>query len=224
MKIETFDQGSVEWMLSRVGKPTCSGYSKILTEKTFKPSASRDLYCAELLAEYLLGQPIEWGSNAWTERGTEMEAEARKWYEFDQDVTVDQVGFMSRDDGKTGGSPDGTIKDKKKGLEIKCFSAANHMLRLLDFHHKAPEVPTSQVQGYLYLSDYEEWDILYYNPNLPRHIITFEPDLKWRAAFVPVLDEFIGRLGDEKAKWEHARNLHPEHPEIQGALRSQGQG
>ena len=221
MKIETYEQGTVEWALSRLALPTASCYSKILTEKTLKPSTSRGLYCAELLAEYILGEPVDWGSNAWTERGTDMEEEARMWYEFDQDVEVQQVGFITRDDGETGGSPDGLIVGRKKGLEIKCFGAANHMLRLLDYHDKEPEIPFAQVQGYLYLTDYDEWDVLYYNPRLPRHIVTVYPDEKWRAAFVPVLDEFIVRLNREKEKWEHVRNLHPMSNEIQAELAAQ---
>jgi len=220
MKILECDQGSVEWALSRVGRPTASGYDRILTAKTLRPSAARDLYCAELLAEYLLGQPIDWGTSAWAERGTEMEEEARRWYEFDQDVEVEEVGFIARDDDETGGSPDGLVVGRKKGLEIKCFQAANHMLQLLDFHDKAPAIPFAQVQGCLYLTDYEEWDVLYYNPSLPRHIVRVYPDEKWRAAFIPVLDDFIGRLNAEKKKWEHVRNLHPLSPEIQAELKA----
>ena len=68
MKIETFEQGTVEWMLSRIGRPTCSRYDQICTPKTLKPAKTK--YRAELLAEYLLGQPVEWGSSGYTERGT----------------------------------------------------------------------------------------------------------------------------------------------------------
>jgi hypothetical protein len=223
MKILDVEQGSTEWMLARLSLPTASGYGKILTEKTFKPSASRDLYCAELVAEYILGQPIEWGGNAWTGHGHELEPEARKWYAFNQDVEVERVGFILRDDGETGASPDGLVKGKKKGLEIKCFSAPNHMLRLLDFHLKAPDFPFAQVQGNLYVSDYDEWDVLYYCPGLPNHIVTAEPNEKWRKEFVPVLDDFIERVNKEKARFEHVRNLHPEHPEIKTALKAQEQ-
>ena len=212
MKIETFEQGGVPWMLSRLARPTASCYDKILTPKQLKPAKS-ELYRAELLAEYLLGQPVEWGSSAWTERGTDMEAEARTWYEFDRDIEVQEVGFIARDDDKTGGSPDGLV-GSNGGLEIKCLGAVKHMLHLMD---NPPEY-VGQVQGYLYLTGREWWDVLFYNPNLPKRIERIYPNLKWGEAFVPVLDEFIERLDREKARWEYARNLHPMHPDVQAML------
>lgn len=211
MKIEDHKQGTVEWALSRVGRPTCSKYDKILTPKALKPAKTN--YRAELLAEYLLGQPVEWGSNAWTERGTEMEEEARRWYEFTQDAEVQTVGFIARDDGKTGGSPDGLVGENG-GLEIKCLEAVNHTMHLLD----EPPTYIGQVQGYLYLTDRAWWDILFFNPSLPSRIIRVEPDMKWREAFVPVLEDFLGKLDADKAKWEHARNVHPLDPRERAAL------
>ena len=51
MKIETFAQGGTEWMLSRLGRPSCSRYDQILTPKTLKPATlqtliqvARDIY------------------------------------------------------------------------------------------------------------------------------------------------------------------------------------
>jgi len=211
MKVETYDQGTVEWMLGRLGRPTASRYDQILTPKTQKPA--KTTYRAELLAEFLLGQPIEWGSSSWTERGTDMEAEARRWYEFHTDKEVEEVGFIARDDGKTGGSPDGLVEGG--GLEIKCLGAINHTLHLLE---DAPAY-TGQVQGYMYLTDRPWWDILFYSPNLPKLVVRVDRDEEYLKAFIPVLDDFIGQLDEDKAKWESHRNLHPMSPEIQEMLR-----
>lgn len=211
MKIIKCDQGSVDWMLARLSIPTASCYDRVLTPRTLKPAKGQ--YRAELLASYLLGQPVDWGSNAWTERGTDMEDEARRWYEFNRDVEVEQVGFISRDDGKTGGSPDGLVGDG--GLEIKCLRAVNHMVHLMD----DPPAYVGQVQGYMYLTGREWWDILFYNPSLPRHVVRVERDPKWLAAFVPVLEDFLGKLDADKERWEFARNIHPIDPEIQALLK-----
>lgn len=218
MIVKGVEQGSTAWMLERLGLPTCSCYDRILTPRTLKPSASRDLYCAEILAEWLLGHYLDWGTNAWVERGTEMEEKARRWYEFDQDVEVQTVGFISRDDGKTGGSPDGLI-GSAGGLEIKCLSAANHTLQTLRKPIKAPDRYIGQVQGYLYITGREWWDLVFYNPDLKKKIIRVEPDMKWREAFVPVLDEFVGWVEEEKSGREDERNLHPESPEIQAEMK-----
>ena len=64
MKTVKVEQGSAEWALSRLGIPTASCYDRLLTPKTRKPSASRHAYRAELMAEWLMGQPLDWGTTA----------------------------------------------------------------------------------------------------------------------------------------------------------------
>jgi hypothetical protein len=209
-------------MIARLGIPTASCYDQILTPSTYKPAASQDMYGATLMAEWLLGRHLDWGTNAWVERGTEMEEEARKWYEFNRDAEVQRVGFVQRDDGKTGGSPDGLVGDDG-GLEIKCLGAANHALMTLRDPLKTPDKHVGQVQGYLYLTGRKWWDILFYNPDMRKVVIRVEPDPKWQEAFVPTLNTFLLWMDNEKAGREGERNLHPEHPEIKAALKAQEQ-
>jgi hypothetical protein len=52
------------------------------------------------------------------ERGLIVEAEAADWYEFDHDVTVQRVGFITDDDHTMGCSPDRLVGDEGL-LEIK---------------------------------------------------------------------------------------------------------
>ena len=52
------------------------------------------------------------------ERGLIVEAEAADWYEFDQDVTVHRVGFITDDNHTVGCSPDRLVGDYGL-LEIK---------------------------------------------------------------------------------------------------------
>jgi hypothetical protein len=222
VKIETFDQGGVQWMLSRLGNPSCSSYDKLLTPKTKKPAKSRFLYRAKLLGEWLAGQPEEWGSTNWTERGHDLEDEGRRWYEFDRDVEARKVGYIARDDGKTGGSPDALVGEDG-GLEIKCLKLANHSLHLIG-NYEPEDEHIGQVQGYMYLTGREWWDVLFYNPSLPSKVYRYERDEKWLVAFIPIIEEFIAHLDEDKAKWAHVRNLHPEHPEIQAELGAQASG
>ena len=42
MKIHTFEQGSPEWFMGRLGIPTASRFNELLTPKTRKPAASRE--------------------------------------------------------------------------------------------------------------------------------------------------------------------------------------
>jgi hypothetical protein len=204
MKIIECEQGSVEWMQARLGIPTASQFDRIITPKALKPAGARFLYRAELVAEYLLGQPLDWGTSEWVERGTELEDEARRYYAFQRDVEVQQVGFVSRDDGLVGGSPDGLVGDDG-GLEIKCLGAAKHVRHMLgeDLGY------VGQVQGNLWLTGRAWWDVLSYNPELPPVIHRIEPDPKWVEAFVPVLAEFITKLEADKAKLAHHRVTRP---------------
>jgi hypothetical protein len=195
-------QGSLEWMATRLGIPTASRYDELLTPKTRKPAAARHKYRAELVAEWLIGQPLEWGSTIWMERGTEMEDEARSYYQLQADVEVQRTGFISRADGLTGGSPDGLV-GADGGLEIKCPGALQHVRYLLG---EDPEY-VGQVQGYMYLTDRAWWDVISYNPALPPVIHRVHRDEDYLAALVPVLDEFIGEVERDKARLaEHKIN------------------
>src|SRR5687767_15307495 len=105
-------QGSPEWQEGRVGIPTCSGYEKILTPAKLQPSTQAVPYRNQLLAEWLLGHHIEFNeSNGYMDRGSRMEDEARAFYELQYDVECQRVGFVLREDGRTGGSPDSLVLD-----------------------------------------------------------------------------------------------------------------
>ena len=204
MNVLTMEQGGLAWMQARLGMPTASQADKLLTPKTRKPSGSRLKYRAELLAEWLLGQPIDYGSTNWMERGTEMESEARLWYEFQGDIEVEQVGFILRDDGKCGGSPDGLIRDDGI-LEIKCLNATNHVQNMLG---NDPGY-LGQAQFLMYLTDREWCHILSYNPDLPPALNAVFRDEDYIKALVPVLDEFIEKLEEEKGRLAEHKVVRP---------------
>lgn len=193
MKIIRCEQGSIEWMRARLGMPTASQFDRIITPKTRKPSGSRPLYRAECLAEWLMGQPIDWGTSAYMERGTEWEDKARQYYAMIRNVDVETPGFILRDDELAGGSPDGLV-GSDGGLEIKCPGAVQHVRNLLGAD---PEY-TGQIQGYMYLTGRAWWDFLSYNPELPPVIRRIERDDTYISALIPVLDEFIGQLAEDK--------------------------
>lgn len=156
-------QGTEEWLQARCGIPTASEFHKILTPKTLKPSAQADGYVYQLLAEIQCG-PQENRTSAAMDRGTMLEPEAVAWYEFTQGVTVDRVGFITNDAGTVGCSPDGLVGDDG-GLECKCLTDANHMRAVFD--PKVDADYTLQVQGGLWLSGREWWDLCMYHPILP---------------------------------------------------------
>ncbi len=190
------EQGSSEWLQARLGIPTASQFNRILTPKTMKMSSQAAGYRNELLAEWFLGESSEAARSDFMARGSDMEGEAVKWYEFDRTVTVDRVGFCLTDDRRVGCSPDGLVGEDG-GLEIKILSASNHVGSLLT---DDIEQHRCQIQGGLYVTGRQWWDRLYYHPTLPSVVRRMHRD-----------EEFIGTLNLQLAFFNAAltedRNL-----------------
>lgn len=197
MKVYEIEQGGVEWAVLRHARPTCSEYHRILTPAKRQYSAKAGSYQAELLAAWALGGPLKEFSTGWTERGKEMEDEARAWYEWERDVEVRQVGFIARDDDATGGSPDGLVGDDG-GVEIKILGAANHVAAVLQ--EQADGEFHAQIQGNLYLTGRAWWDLVLFNPRLPSRIIRVPRDEPYIALLDGALDRFLGELEEGRAQ------------------------
>jgi hypothetical protein len=190
-------QGSPAWEACRLGLPTASRYDEILTPKTLKASASAPKYRNQLLAEWLCGYAIDFGGKSgFMDRGTEMEPEARAWYEFDRGCDVTVAGFVLRDDGETGGSPDGLV-DEDGGIEIKCPAIHTHIGYLLDPASLVAEYK-GQTQGYMYLTGRAWWDVVSYNPQLPKVVQRIERDEEYISALDRALGVFIQFLNEAK--------------------------
>lgn len=181
------EQGTPEWAALRLAIPTASCFDKIITPSG-KPSTSAQTYMHMLLAEWLMGEPADTYTNAAMDRGSEMEPEARAFYELERDAEVRQVGFVTRDDGLCGCSPDGLVGDDG-GVELKCPLPGTQIGYLLEGKIPAKYVP--QVQGNIYLCEREWWDFVSYHPTLPPVVLRVHRDKKFIAALTVELDKFI---------------------------------
>jgi hypothetical protein len=189
MKIIECVQGDERWHRARLGIPTASCFDKILTPGG-KLSSSADHYMHELIAERILGVPVNDEATKWMERGKEMEPQAVAWYELERDVDTQRVGFCTTDDGRIGASPDRLV-GTNGGLEVKTPTAAIHVGYLLD---DIPNKYKPQVQGCMYVTGRDWWSILSYNPELPPALVTVERDDQFIALLEVALDEFCERL------------------------------
>jgi hypothetical protein len=183
-------QGSAEWLQARLGIPTASRFSSIMTPKTRKPSAQQDKYLCQLLAERLLGHPVDEVSTDFMERGTMLEPQAVAAYEFLHDVATEPVGFMLSDDRRYGASPDRLV-GANGALEVKCLSAANHVAAMLGWNN---EDHISQVQGQLWVSGLAWVDNFFFNPELPSHEVRIYRDEVYIAALSGCVLPFCNRL------------------------------
>ena len=164
-------QGTPEWKAVKCGVPSASNFDKIVTTKGER-SKQAEKYLYTLAGERSTGTSEETFQSAAMLKGTEMESEARSYYEIVNDTEVKQVGFCLADG--YGSSPDGLI-GKDGGLELKVPNLATHVGYLLD--GKLPTEYFCQVQGNLFVTSRKWWDFMSYaSPSIKPFIIRVEPD------------------------------------------------
>jgi putative phage-type endonuclease len=165
------EQRSEEWFAERLGKVTASRVADIVARTKTGYATSRANYMAQLVAERLTGTVLESYTNAAMQWGTDHEPEARLNYEFMQNVTVEEVGFVPHPTiGDAGASPDGLVGED--GLvEIKAPLTATHIETLL-----TAAVPTryvTQIQWQLACTGRAWCDFVSYDPRLPESMRLF---------------------------------------------------
>lgn len=200
MRLVDCEQGDLTWRVAHLATPTCSSYGKIIQPTRLKYSEGASKYISALLCEWALGVPLDSKDmtrtgTQWMERGTDMEAQARAWYEWERDVEVQKVGYIERSDGRTGGSPDGLVGTDGI-LEVKCLGAAGHMAALLE----GVSDWRAQTQGYLYLTERAWVDICLFNPVLPKIIHRVERDDNFILQLHRCLGRFLRELDAGKRK------------------------
>jgi len=201
MIVHNVEQNSDAWVKCRLGIPTASAFDRILTP-TGKASTQAEAYSNELLAEYLTSQPrgYEEGAgfqgNAHTERGHQLEAEARAFAELERGYKVETVGFVTTDEGLIGCSPDGLVGDEGL-LEIKCPAPWTHVEYLLGA--KVPTKYYPQVQGQMYVAERQWCDFISYHPLLPPVLLRVERDEEYIAKLTTALTDFNAKLEAKRA-------------------------
>ena len=172
MRVIDFEQGTPEWLQSRLGCPSGSGFDKLITA-TGKPSTQAEGYINQLIAELLTGETTYVKKTEWMERGNQLEPDARHYYELATGNTVVETGFCKHDQLECGISPDGIIGDNGL-IEIKCPSPSVHVAYI-----RAGVLPTKykqQVQGQMWITERDWCDFLSYHPSMPALLVRVERD------------------------------------------------
>jgi len=197
-------QGSPEWFSIRCGKVTASRVADVIAKTKTGPSASRTNYMAQLIAERLTGTTAESFTNAAMQHGTDTEPQARMAYEFYQDVTVVETGFvLHRTIGMTGASPDGLVGDD--GLvEIKAPNTATHIDTLLGA--TVPGKYVTQILWQLACTGRTWCDFVSFDPRLPESMRMFVQRVHRDDARIAELEsEVITFLAELSAKERELR-------------------
>jgi putative phage-type endonuclease len=189
------DQGSDEWHQARAGVVTASEMKKIHTS-TGKASTQADVYMKTLLAEWLIGGPVESYSSQWMERGKEMEEEARSAYDFEADADVVPVGFVYADDRQLmGASPDGLVGDD--GLvEFKCPKASTQISYLMV--GAVPSEYAIQIQGQMLVTDRKWCDFVSYFPGLSSVTIRVARDERLIMGLRAAVESFVAQMLEKR--------------------------
>lgn len=189
--LDSITQGTQEWFAEKLGKPSASNISKILTNDG-KPSKQRDGYLYELAAEIITGQRVESYQNENMIAGQDREQESRTLYELMNNVEVQQVGVIYKDrDKKFLCSPDGVV-NMEYGLELKNVLPKTQIKYLLD--GGLPAEYFGQVNFSLYVTGFKFWDFLSYAPGLKPLLIRVLPDDKFIKTLEIELNKFCEEL------------------------------
>ncbi len=187
-----YQQKSGEWMIARSGIPTASEFDSLVTplfeiRKGDMPTS----YLAKKLAERWLGGPLAGFGTFDMDQGNILEEEAIPFYSLEFGEQIEQVGFITTDNGQIGASPDGLFADRT-GIEIKCPEAHTHCKWLLN--GEIPKEHAAQVHGSMFVAEAESWKFFSYRRHFPPFVVTVERDEEIQEKIAEALEAFVAKL------------------------------
>lgn len=186
------EQGSDAWFELRAGRITASKFKDMMSK--IDTAGYRGLIHS-CVGEILSGQMEETYQSDAMKRGSEMEEEARAFYEDIYRVGVDQWGFVTNDNihpDYIGISPDGKIQGENGIIEIKCPLMKTHVEYLLK--DMLPSVYRWQVQGQLLVTGAEYCDFMSYYPGIPPMIKRITPDEQMHEQLLQKMDASVSEI------------------------------
>lgn len=194
MQILTHEQGSDDWIQSRLGIVTMSEMAALIV-KGKDPSgfgAGALTYMNQLIGERLTGEPADaFQGNAHTQRGHELEPMARELYEEVTGNAADEVGIILNHG--VGYSPDGLIGESG-AIEIKTKLPKYQVEVLLS--GEIPKEHLAQCHGGLWVSGREWIDFVSYWPGMPLFVKRAYRD----EAFIKIIADRVDAFYEELDK------------------------
>ena len=154
----------------------------------------RQGYMAELVAQIATGLIPEQMSFKQCEWGHEHEDQARAFFELEHGVDVDVPAFIYRDKEKRFGiSPDGIIKGKKIGLELKCPFTSKVFVEFATCD-KIKKEYIEQCQYSMWVTGFDAWYFANYDPRIKTkklHWVLIERDQSFMDKYDKAEKDFI---------------------------------
>jgi hypothetical protein len=139
------EQGSTEWLESRIGYVTASKVSDVMAKGT---GATKRNYMVKVLCETLSGRPTPTFKSDYMQDGNDNEPTARLAYELETGNTVVEQGFCYMPEIKLGASTDGTVGEDGL-IEIKNVKPAIQVDLIITGKIKSQYVKQMQTQMYV---------------------------------------------------------------------------
>lgn len=179
IEFHEIEQQSDEWFALKVQHPFSSSRAQAIASagaglESVVMEALRDKYSSGISKKF---------SSEHTDRGNELEPQARAIYELERDVEVKEVGFVTNKviSPLAGASPDGLVGDDGL-IEIKSPSDDVYLKKLIDIGStgkmKIDSAYAWQIQLQLIFTNRKWCDFIIYNPNfeIPLFIERVEAD------------------------------------------------
>jgi putative phage-type endonuclease len=197
-----FQQGTLEWADIRKGKLTATKMAKCVTSKLAisEPGLNRvvDEIASGVMNEMMPIKPRSY----WMERGLVLEPDARIAFQDYSREWVEEYGFITKDeDPFCGCSPDGIIKGKEEGLEIKCPKDTTHLRYLETLDRTVPKNYRMQLQYSMYVTGFKGWYFCSYHPEYDLYVVYDEPDEAYVATIegvVPIVKAALAEILESK--------------------------
>jgi putative phage-type endonuclease len=186
------EQRTPDWLAVRLGKATSSRIADIIARTKSGYSTSRANYAAQLVCERLTGVAAETYQSAAMVWGIEKEPDARRLYEFEQDVAVRDAGFFDHPTlAMSGASPDGLVGEEGL-LEVKCPITATHLETLMG--RTIPGKYLTQMQWQMAVTGRAWCDFVSYDPRLPADLRLFIQRVPRDAILIGALEREVARF------------------------------
>lgn len=223
-----------QWSAIRLGKVTASEVKRFVQlDGTLRKGDMPRTYLCEKLFERWTGRKKPGGFlSIAVSNGVIIEQKAAAFAALEYGLEIQNVGFLSNDDGTAGISPDGlvgfgkiytdrptTLKNAPSGasgFETKSPELATHIGWLLD--DELPQEHLCQVQASMFFTGCQSWHFLsyplasYLDGFPPIHLV-IERDEAWQANFAESLDKFMSKFDTEYAKIVEKNGGPPPRPE-----------
>jgi hypothetical protein len=198
VKIHTgFEQGSLQWLMARAGVVTASELDALISPfGAIRKGDGVWTYLTKKLAEKWSGAPLPSGSTFDMEQGQILEEKAKPAFTIETGIAIENVAFITSDDGLFGCSPDSIIGNES-GVEIKCPRLETHVGYLLD--GVLPPQYVAQIQGSMFVTGFKTWHFFSYRRKIPPLHLVIERDEKYQASLKSALEGF-------KAQFDKAWN------------------